>query len=259
MHRIARGLLAGASLLALAGAASAADMAVKARPLPPPPPVWTWTGFYFGAHVGAGWSTTESELTSVTVGPPINATLALNLPLSSHNNNGFLGGGQIGYNWQAGWAVFGVEADIAATGIKGKAPCLVVFSCTTKHDWLATAAARFGVSWDRTLVYVKGGAAWAESEYSASLSILGIGITKETRLGALFGAGVEQGIAGGWSAKLEYNYIDFGTRNYAVPVLVGALPVAITANTDITEKMHLVKFGLNYRFDFGKAPVVARY
>src|SRR5262249_27612753 len=99
MRHITLTLLAGTSLLALAGAASAADIPVKARPLPPPP-VWSWTGFYIGAHVGAGWSTTESTLNSITIAPPIGITVPLGLALSSHTSNGFIGGGQVGYNWQ---------------------------------------------------------------------------------------------------------------------------------------------------------------
>jgi outer membrane immunogenic protein len=256
MRSMARGLLVGASLLALAGAASAADLSRPTyKAAPPPPPAWSWTGFYIGAHVGAGWSTTEADITSISAGGL--GAFGAQFPLSSHNNNGFLGGGQVGFNWQAGWVVIGAEVDAAATDIKGHAPCLVVLSCSTKHDWLVTAAGRLGVTWDRTLVYVKGGAAWADSEYSANLALGGLAFTanvNDTRVGALFGAGVEQGIAGGWSAKVEYNFIDFGTENYAVPLAVG---IPVTVNTDITEKLHIVKFGLNYRFGFD--PIVARY
>jgi outer membrane immunogenic protein len=230
----------------------AADL--SARPLykaaPPPLPVFSWTGFYIGAHVGAGWSTVESDITGFGGGLGGGT-----FPLSSHNNNGFLAGGQVGADYQTGWAVLGVEASGSWTNIKGHAPCLVALTCATEHNWLITAAGRFGVAWDHTLVYVKGGAAWADPKYSATFPGAAFTTTaQETRVGALFGAGIEQAIAGGWSARIEYNYIDFGTRNLNFPI-AGA-PVAVTS--DITEKMHTIKFGLNYRFG-GYGPVVAKY
>jgi len=240
----------------LTTSAIAADLARPAyKAPPPPPPVFSWTGFYIGAHVGSGWSTVESDITSITgAGGGIGAGA---FPLSSHTNNGFLGGGQVGGDYQAGWAVFGAELSGSWTNIKGHAPCLVALTCATEHDWLVTAAGRFGVAWDHTLVYVKGGAAWADPKYSATAAFGGAAFTttaQETRVGALFGVGIEQAIAGGWSAKIEYNYIDFGTRNINFPITVG---IPATAAVDVTENMHLIKFGLNYRFGYG--PVVANY
>src|ERR1043166_3690706 len=168
---IRKTIAAAAALLATSTMASAADMAVKARPVMPVE-IWNWTGFYIGAHVGAGWGTTESRLTSFNIGPPVNVILPLNIPFSQNNRSGFLGGGQIGYNWQSGWAVFGVQADIAGTDIKGTVPCLVVLSCTTKTNWLATASGRLGaVVLDRGLVYVKGGAAWMKHDHLVDLPV----------------------------------------------------------------------------------------
>src|SRR5262245_15272458 len=107
MRRMLLGLLAASSALALASAASAADMPVK---YVPPAPMFSWTGFYVGAHIGGTWGTTESEINSIALGP-----IALGgfvLPVSSHAINGFIGGGQIGYNWQSGIVVFGVEGEV---------------------------------------------------------------------------------------------------------------------------------------------------
>jgi outer membrane immunogenic protein len=228
----------------IANSAFAADLAARpAYKAAPPMPVFSWTGFYIGAHVGSGWSTVESNITA-GIGGGIGGGA---FPLSSHTNNGFLVGGQVGANYQAGWAVFGVEADGSWTNIKGHTPCLFALTCATQHDWLVTAAGRFGVAWDHTLLYVKGGAGWADPKYSASAPFAFSTSVQETRVGALFGAGIEQAIAGGWSAKLEYNYIAFGTRNINFPIAIAAVGVP----TDVTENMHLVKFGLNYRFGFG--------
>jgi outer membrane immunogenic protein len=249
MKKLFLGCVACGAML-IANSAFAADLAArpayKAAPLVP---VFSWTGFYIGAHVGSGWSTVETDITGAGFGG--GGFGAGTFPLSSHTNNGFLVGGQVGANYQAGWAVFGAEVDGSWTNIKGHTPCLVALTCATQHDWLLTAAGRFGVAWDHTLVYVKGGAGWADPKYSATVPFGFSTQVQETRVGALFGAGIEQAIAGGWSAKIEYNYIAFGTRNINFPV--GPINVA----TDVTENMHLVKFGLNYRFGFG--PVAANY
>src|SRR4051812_23768723 len=95
----------------------AADLPLKARPAPPPE-IWSWTGFYIGGHVGAGWGTTETSLTGISV-PFIPLNAAFSLPFSQNSRSGFLGGAQAGYNWQSGWAVFGVQADIAGMDVKG--------------------------------------------------------------------------------------------------------------------------------------------
>ena len=144
-----------ALLIASTIAASAADLAVKTRPYVPPE-VWSWTGFYVGGHVGAGWGTTESTLTQFAV-PVLPLVAPINLALSQNSRSGFLGGAQAGYNWQSGWAVFGVQADIAGMDVKGSTPCLVILSCTSKSNWLATASGRIGATFlDRGLVYAKG-------------------------------------------------------------------------------------------------------
>ena len=136
-------LLASASIAVLSlSAANAADMPVK---YVPPAPMFSWTGFYVGAHIGGTWGTTEAEINSIA----LRASIALGgfvLPLIVASFNGFIGGGQIGYNWQSGIVVFGAEAELSATNAKGTAPCLVVLSCKTEQSWVATAAARLGLA-----------------------------------------------------------------------------------------------------------------
>src|SRR5262245_5401813 len=242
-----RQLLAFASV-ALFGCsvANAADIAVRKAP-PAPVPVFSWTGFYIGAHIGTGWGTTEAEINNIT-GLGVGAFV---LPVSQTQTNGFLGGVQGGYNWQISpWAVIGVEADFSWTGVKGTSPCLVILACSTDHDWIATVSGRFGVTYDRALLYVMGGVAWAQTTYSASLNLGGLASfttsIDETRVGALFGTGIEYAFLPGWSAKIEYNYIDFGKDDFNFPLAIG--PIAVNVGTAIREKEHLVKAGLNYRF-----------
>ena len=273
-------LLASSAMAALmiAAPAGAADMPVKARPLPPPAPVFSWTGFYFGAHVGGAWGTTESTLKSISATECIdgacfplgNPITGISIPISQTQTNGFLGGVQGGYNWQiAPWAVIGVEAQFSWTDLKGTSPCVVVLACSTEHDWITTLAGRFGVTYDRLLLYVKGGVAWSKVNYSASLTLgpefgqFGNFSTSvsDTRVGAMFGTGIEYAFWGNWSAKIEYDYIRFKDKDYSFPLSFAEGPFSLNLNFDTTikEHIHLVKAGINYRFDWGKYPVVARY
>src|SRR5437867_4945502 len=144
--------LAAMLITAAVGTANAADMPTKAPMAPVYATPFNWTGFYIGAHVGAGWSTKEWSEEG--------------LVLLNYNLNGFLGGGQLGYNWQSGWAVFGVEADASWTDIKGSGTCFVDFQCSSKIDALGTITARFGGAVDRALVYVKGGGAWVHDKHT---------------------------------------------------------------------------------------------
>jgi outer membrane immunogenic protein len=251
-------LAAAAILLASTSMGSAADMAVKA-PYVAPAAVWSWTGFYIGGHVGAGWGTTESTLTAINPGGAIPGGFAV----AQNSRSGFLGGGQAGYNFQSGWAVFGVEGDIAGMDVKGTTPCLAgAASCTAKTNWLGTVTGRFGgVVGDRTLVYVKGGAAWMHTDHTLSVpGGLGLGgvpsvSSSSTTLGWLLGLGAEYAFDHNWSAFIEYDYIEFQKKNIAFDfsAIVGA---PASASVDIKNKLSIAKIGLNYKFG---GPVVARY
>ncbi len=261
-----------ALVLGCGQAASAADLPMKARPLPPPEPVFSWTGFYIGAHGGAGWSTTESSLNvgQLVAGFGVPG-LSLTLPMDSHSSNGFLAGGQLGYNWQMNRLVFGVEGDISWADINGNSACLVVLNCTTQVNWMADFTGRIGVvPMDRLLVYAKGGVAFANVDYSfgntAALTVTGFtasggiaGSVNDTRVGALFGFGAEYSFMPNWSAKLEYNYMDFGTENYNFPTRASGTVVVTNGPTfaggvsfnspiAVSQVMHTMKVGVNYKF-----------
>jgi outer membrane immunogenic protein len=193
-----------------------------------------------------------------------------------NSRSGFLGGAQAGYNWQSGWAVFGVQADIAGADIKGTVPCLVVLSCTGTSNWLATASGRVGaVVLDRGLVYVKGGAAWLNTKHAANLpnlaGLLPPGTPSEltskesNTWGWMLGMGTEWMITRNWTAFIEYDYIEFEKKNEAFPLNpallagLGAPPGAsVTFNTDLKNRLSIAKVGVNYKFDWG-TPVAARY
>jgi outer membrane immunogenic protein len=241
----------------------AADLQIyKAPPFAPPPP-FSWTGFYLGGNVGAGIGTTE---TSVNVGSAITALtgtpISLTAPLMSETFNGFLGGVQAGYNWQAGVFVLGVEGDFDGAGLQGNAPCVVVLNCTIKHNWVADVTGRVGVvAVERSLIYLKGGVAWQSDNFSVgnTASINGTTIIANasgsgTQTGGLLGMGIEYAFLPNWSAKIEYNFIDFGTHSFNAPVstvpsLAGTPLAGVTGfPVSITESEHIVKAGVNYRF-----------
>jgi outer membrane immunogenic protein len=249
MRIVAALLLASTSLFTVGTqAAHSADLPYKAaRPAPVAAPVWSWTGFYIGAHVGGAWGTVESEFAAVP------------FPIASATINGFIGGGQIGYNIQNGIFVFGVEADASWTNLKGTTPCLFVLTCKREADFLGTVTGRLGLTADRALIYVKGGGAWAHIEHDVSAFGFPASNADKTIWGWTVGTGVEYAITGNWSAKLEYNYMDFGsqTLSFVIPVGIPGGPGAGGVDVDTTTNIHAVKFGVNYRF--GGGPVVARY
>jgi outer membrane immunogenic protein len=264
MKRIA---LAGYLLLLLVGASSAdaADLPIiKGAMFAPPPPLF-WTGFYLGGNVGAGFGTTE---TSVGVGPALTALsgtpITATAPLVSETFNGFISGIQAGYNWQAGVFVLGVEGDLDAAGLQGNAPCVLVLNCTMKHNWFADITGRVGVvAVERSLIYLKGGVAWEGSNFTVGNSVNVGGTTlaanasgSGTQTGGLLGMGVEYAFLPNWSAKIEYNYIDFGTRSFNASTATNAsfagTPLAalsgVQVPVSITENEHIIKAGVNYRF-----------
>jgi len=210
-------LLAGAALLSLMTAASAADLA--ARPYtkaPPLSPAYNWTGFYIGVMGGYAFD--------------------------SGNGGGF-GGGTIGYNWQAPGSqfVFGIEIDAAGASIKDSQSFVfgnVLFTAEDKINALGSVTGRIGVAADAALFYAKGGYAWINNE--ASLSALGLTASdSHIHSGYTVGGGIEYMFSPNWSAKAEYMFTHVDSQNYTV--------AAINFDSG-TAEFHTVKVGINYHF-----------
>ena len=120
-------------------------------------------------------------------------------------------GGTLGYNWQMGQAVFGLEGDVDWSNIRGSAACGGgVTVCETRNDWLGTFRGRVGYAFDRFLPYVTGGLAVGDIK----TSIAGLGSTNDTKAGWTVGGGIEAAIAGPWTAKVEYLYVDLGRGGF---------------------------------------------
>jgi outer membrane immunogenic protein len=253
-----KALLAGAAIAALTlGAlpATAADIANRPVYKAPVavPVVYNWTGFYIGGNVGYGWGSKDWDQTFSSTG------LTLDRSATSADVNGFLGGAQAGFNWQAGQWVFGVEGDWSWTNADGCSNHVVftAYSGCTNVNWYATAAGRLGFAWDRTLIYGKGGVAFAdENHFIAFNSVQTTNSPSETRTGWVAGAGIEYAFWDNWSVKVEYNHMDFGSDSNAFTYT--ANPAGLGERWDIKQTVDIVKLGVNYRFNWG-APVVARY
>jgi len=258
MRKLQSALAAGAALSALAAAcpALAADLAVKAPPvMPVVAPVYNWTGFYIGGNVGGAWVGNNNVTDSI---------FGVNFNNNGSNNGRFIGGGEVGFNYQYNNFVFGVEGDFdwaansnnSSNGIATPAGILQV---TDNDRWVSTVAARFGVAFDRWLVYGKAGGGWVGSN-SFTVNNLSNGTSftasnNNTDGGWLVGGGVEWAFAGNWSAKIEYDYLGLNSRSFTTAGFI--IPAGDTF-TISNFNVQMVKFGINYKFGWD-APVATRY
>src|SRR5438105_8386587 len=164
-------LIGSAAIVALAaaGSAGAADIPSPAFKAPPAviAPAYNWTGFYVGVHAGAIWLRSTDTITAANGAPAgliADGRIATSLPL---NSSGFIGGGQLGHNWQVDRTrVLGVEADPSGTGLSstvslpGPTDATRIMTASEKLDWFGTVRGPIGVTpWDRALLYFKGGLA----------------------------------------------------------------------------------------------------
>ncbi len=202
-----RTIIRALALLVAAAAtpAAAADLyrgpAFAAAPLS----VYNWNGGYVGVNLGYQWG-------SVT-----------NWPASP---NGVMGGAQVGYNWQNGWFVYGLEADLQASGAED-----TFAAYKFSNPWFGTVRGRAGYAMNNVLFYLTGGLA-----YGGGRVDFGPLSEWQTHLGWTVGAGVEVGLTPNWSAKAEYLYVELGDRGY---VLTGI-------NNGF--QSNVFRLGVNYRF-----------
>lgn len=260
MQRLAVGTVALATLWVTS--VFAADMAVKAPP-PPPPPACVWCGWYVGVNAGGSWNTSD-----VTFDPVLSSgwqfaptglpALSVTQGSPSLHGDGFIGGGQAGYNYQTGNVVIGIEADIDYWGVKlsrvsptfsypGAANYFFTESVST--NWLATVRPRVGVALDHALFYGTGGLAVGNQSFAESLTYIATpnnvaaGTISQTKVGWTAGGGLEYAFTNQWSAKLEYLYVDLGsvgfTSNFS-GVTFQNLSSHLTAD--------IVRGGINYHF-----------
>jgi outer membrane immunogenic protein len=237
-----KALLASAALgtLLIGNPSLAADLAVRG-PWVAAIPVFTWTGCYVGTHVGGGWA--DETITAPAIVPGVSVT---------GHTAGVLGGGQVGCNLQfaRNW-VIGIEGEGSAADIKGDTNQTILGitgTASAKTDWIASATARLGYTWDRWLIYGKGGAAWAHNNYSLSIPVFPEHETaSDTRTGWTAGGGIEWAFWSNWSMKAEYNYYDFGTSSVTLVGTFAGVPIEVPG-IEIRQRISVGKLGVNYRF-----------
>ncbi|MGN6776978.1 outer membrane protein [Rhizobium sp.] len=209
----------------------AADLAVSTPPQAPieAAPVFSWTGFYVGVNAGGGFGGSD-DVGFHSFGNYLGRYGKL-------EGSGFLGGGQIGYNYQfdPNWVV-GLEADFQGADISDSFRNGTA-SASSKIDWYGTVRPRIGYAYDNTLFYGTGGLAYGHVDYKGALAGVSFDDDK-TKTGWTIGAGVEHAFTDHVTAKLEYQYVDFGSSNMGGDAL----------NSKASLDFHAVRVGLNYKF-----------
>ena len=246
--------LAAAAISALfTGTASAADLA--ARPYTKAPPMvaamYDWSGFYIGAN--GGWGTSRNCWTNTAVaGVPFPPATE-----GCHDADGGTVGGQVGYRWQAGSWVFGLEAQGNWADFQGSNVSLIAAPALnrSKIDAFGLFTGQVGYAANNVLFYVKGGAAVTDNRYEGTFAGIVLDRAEQTRWGAAVGVGLEYGFAPNWSFGVEYNHLFMGTENYNFRG-VGLFAGINTRNDDVKQDADIVTARVNYRFG---GPAVTRY
>jgi outer membrane immunogenic protein len=238
-------LLVSASLIALSATAPAfaADLAARPYTKAPPPMVaaiYDWSGFYIG--VNGGWGSSHNSWSNVGIGE------------GSHDASGGTVGGQVGYRWQQGPIVFGVEAQGNWADFSGSNASLAFAGLTnrTKIDAFGLFTGQVGYAFNTALLYVKGGAAVTDNRYEGLVGGAQFDRASDTRWGGTVGVGVEWAFAPNWSAAVEYDHLFMGTNDYNFVTPAGAF----TRTDSIKQDVDLVTVRLNYKFG---GPIVAKY
>jgi outer membrane immunogenic protein len=236
-------------LLLLAGTTSAlaADLPSTkgAPPYAPPPPALSWTGVYVGGQVGI-----QTGQTSWDRFDPTNTILIYSeIPYA---NNGVVGGGHIGYNYQVSQFVFGLEGDVEGTNYNGNGlSSSNTWTNTTRANIEASIRARAGIAWEQILFYLTGGGAYANFQNTALQGGVFYASDNFDRIGWTGGGGVEFAFDPNWSIRVEDRFSEYGHHDFDTG----------------TEVIHQglwdnrVEAGFSYKFDLFSppAPVIAKY
>lgn len=195
------------------------------------PQAFNWNGFYAGVHGGYGWSD--------------NKTSFIDDPQLSYNGDGGFGGGVVGYNVQfANNVVIGAEAELNWGDIKGTATDSGV-DYEAKINWFGSVSARLGYAFDRFLVFGTAGGAFAGIDSSLDSQPGDYAPSSDTFAGWTVGAGAEYGITNNLTARIDYRYYDFGSKDY--PVTWGTNGYYWTQH-DVKVTAQTVSAGLSYKF-----------
>ena len=239
-------LLASVAVAAMTGAAAAADLPSRKAPVAyaPVAMAYSWTGFYVGGQIGYAWGEHKGKIYT-----PANVLIGT----QNGKSKGLLGGIHAGYNMQSGAIVYGLEADIEASNVRGSTAVAAFpgFFANARIGTQGSLRGRLGFAADRALFYVTGGVAAADIKTNVSTGAL-VDSASKTKFGWTLGAGVEYAISNNWSVRGEYRYTDFGKHTNT---LIATAP-GFNYKEGVTD--HAVRLGLSYKFG-GPSAIVAKY
>ena len=190
----------------IATAAHAADLGYDAPAPAARVATYNWQGLYLGLNLGYGWGTVTN---------------------TPNRPTGFNGGAQIGYNWQYGQLVYGLETDIQLSGADD-----TVGTSKFSNSWFGTARGRGGVTFNNVLLYATAGLAYG----GLRGEVISGGTEYKTLAGWTVGAGLEVGLTPAWTARAEYLYVDLAGRGYAL------------TGVNNGYEANILRFGANYHF-----------
>jgi outer membrane immunogenic protein len=221
----------------------------------------SWTGFYAGLNAGGTWGTGDTNVACLDTLPPPSCGAAIAsgafVTKMSPNLDGFIGGGQAGYNYQTGNLLLGVEADISWTSADGStsqttSTAGINFVTTVKQNlnWLGTARGRVGYATYDWLFYATGGLAFGDVSHSysniASTGNNAIVSGAQVQTGWVVGGGGEYSL-GHWSVTGEYLYYDLGSESLnAIGQTSGGVLTGNTFQPDFDTNGHIVRAGVNF-------------
>lgn len=265
-----KGIVATAALVLASSSSFAADLGLPSfgtifqAPVQSGKSGFVWKGVYVGANAGLAYGEAQGHFGSDTQVSPLGDWIR---PKDDYQT--FTGGGQIGYNWQSGLFVFGVEGDLGYLAdtetlvmprredLSGGALVTGTATIENRVDWLGTVRGRVGVAADRFFLYGTGGLAFGEVQNSATVDAVvtmnGVvvdtgslaGRETDTRTGWTVGAGAEYAITNNLTGKLEYLYYDLGTSKYDTPdTETGAADFYVRSKTE----GNVVRAGLNFKW-----------
>ncbi len=227
---------------------------------------YSWTGFYIGGRAGYGWSNDGDVHAEGLPNDALNP-FRIDPGHQGIDYDGFVGGGQIGFNWQLGkWFVLGAEADFSGSTMDGDStrdhfvpdiaagPADVPLHASQDINWFGTVRGRIGfVPWCKLMIYGTGGFAYADVDDSVDFNLIPEGGNasypahrSDTETGWTAGGGIEYAIARHWTIRAEYLYIDVGDQ--------GATGFPIPPNPpfhthyDWDTQFHTVTAGINFKF-----------
>lgn len=254
-HRVVRILALAATVWASTCLSAAAADPAGEFPAPAPErfsdaPAFSWAGFYAG--VNAGYGLFDDDDVDAQAFPDMQPIL-----LGTLAPEGFAGGAQAGYSWQAGHVVFGVETDLQAAGFAAETTATAfdqtLGTAATEIDWYGTLRARLGYAAGKNLFYATGGLAYGgldgrietrgQDGFSATLAT-----PDETALGYAVGAGFERAVTETISLRGEYQFLHLAQTATGRVLDPAGTDTGVIASSEVEANAHTFRIGLNYHF-----------